>query len=77
MNIFDKGNKLTYGNDPDVAINRAKLIDFCYGNHFVIANTFFEKSDGKLVTIKKQGTKPPFTFERPNFDTVDYWLVQQ
>ena len=73
--IFDRGNNVTYNKDAAVGINRAKLIDFCYENHFVIANTLFEKPNYKLTTIKHPKAKPPYSFTRTDFDTVDYWLV--
>ena len=73
--IFDSGNNITYENNQKVAENRAKLIDFCGELKLIIANTIYEKTNNKLATCKKPGTNPPYTFTRPAFDTVDYWLI--
>ena len=77
--LFDKNNPRLHLFDAGMTENRLLLLEFCITHDLRIANTWFQKPDQTLATIKHPNANIPENASRlwkhPLHDTVDYWLT--
>ena len=71
---FDANRNKLDGQSEGAAENRSKFLAYCLNNKLNIANTFFQKSDLKVLTYAEPGVHgQPYT--RGRYETLDYILV--
>ena len=55
--------------------NRDELLDFCTSQGYIIANTWYHKSETQKITWKRPGTLPTHEKIRGHYAVKDYWLI--
>jgi len=72
---FHKDSANALGQREEVWQNRMKLIDFCKMNHLRLENTWFMKTDAKLVTYRAPGTQIGSQLRRHDYEQLDFVVV--
>ena len=74
--MFDPGTADPMNKSDNVIENRTLFINFCDSLQNKAANTYFKKSNEKLVTFREPSGQRG-TYTRPGHEQIDYILVQQ